>query len=487
MRRWSSLITCLDSVIVFLAAFSVGPPAESHEADKAASPSTPSVIWHSSPPGSWIQGYPLGNGILLGMVCGGLEQERIGLNHTWLWRHKHKDERNPQTSHKLAAIRKLFFAGKLMEAAEACCTQLGVQPWNSPESYQPAGDLLLQFPGHGDGTDYRRELDLSAATASISYRHQGVRFVREALVSQPEGLLAVKIGASKPGAVCGKVELSRSRDPDCAVHLQRGGHRLILRGSFPENVRFAVVAAIRLSNGAITGPAEDRLAAARVEGADEMTVLVAAATNQEADDPARLCHQRLDRAMKAGDWNALRKRHVTAHQRLFHRVDLDLHGPDTSSLPTDRRLTRFAAGQRDPQLERTLFDLGRYLVISGSQPGGNPMGLFPWNESLRPPWSGDYHHDVDIEMAYWSVEVCNLPECAQPFFDYVDRYLVSGRQAAKDLYGCRGVYIPLTGDPWAQALKTEGKWSEWTGAAAWLALHYWEHYLFTGEIGRAHV
>ena len=84
-------------------------------------------------------------------------------------------------------------------------------------------------------------------------------------------------------------------------------------------------------------------------------------------------------------------------------------------------------------------------------------------------------------MGYWPAEICNLSECAEPLFDYIEHSLPAARMAAKNLYSCRGVFIPITGDPSGKCLKTEPGWDEWTGAAGWLAQHYWWHYEFTGD------
>jgi len=162
-------------------------------------------------------------------------------------------------------------------------------------------------------------------------------------------------------------------------------------------------------------------------------------------------------------------------------VTLDLGAPKPD-VPTDERLAALKAGRPDPDLQALYFRFGRYLLLSCSRPGGLPANLQGiWNEDLTPPWNCDFHHDVNIQMAYWPAEVCNLSECADPLFDYVDSLLPAARAAARDIYGCRGVFIPITSDPWGKCLKTASGWDEWTAAAGWLAQHYWWRYEFTGD------
>ncbi|MFC1739396.1 glycoside hydrolase family 95-like protein [Planctomycetota bacterium] len=185
---------------------------------------------------------------------------------------------------------------------------------------------------------------------------------------------------------------------------------------------------------------------------------------------------------KKVDFTAMVKSHVLEHQRLFSRVDLSLGEATRSDIPIDQRLSQLQAGEPDLGLVSLYFQLGRYLLISSSRPGGlaaNLRGI--WNDMLDPPWSADYHYDFNLQMNYWPAEVCNLSECAEPLFDHVEKCLPAARVAAKNLYDCRGIYIPLTNDAALKCLKTEGRWSEWTGAAAWLAQHFWWHWEFTGD------
>ena len=44
------------------------------------------IIWANKPATEWAEGYPVGNGRLGGMVLGGVQHERISVNHDLLWR-----------------------------------------------------------------------------------------------------------------------------------------------------------------------------------------------------------------------------------------------------------------------------------------------------------------------------------------------------------------------------------------------------------------
>lgn len=83
----------------------------------------------------------------------------------------------------------------------------------------------------------------------------------------------------------------------------------------------------------------------RVDGADEVVLLLAAATDHVLDpaqnyrgkDPAALCQKHLAAASSKA-FDALQSDHVAEHQRLFRRMDLDLGRTPAAELPTDKRL-----------------------------------------------------------------------------------------------------------------------------------------------------
>jgi alpha-L-fucosidase 2 len=445
-----------------------------------ATPST-DMIWHAQPAANWIDGYPLGNGRIGAMMLGDATQQRFALNHTWLWRHMHKDDTNPDVAANLPGIRKLFFEGKIVEASNAANASLGVQPYTSPDPFQPAGDLMVRFEGQAEATAFRRELDLQSAVARMAYQRGGTRIHSEAFVSLADGVLALRLRGDKTGAFTCDLSLSRIEDPECTLTTWVDGTRFGFKGVFPEGVHFAIAAEALVSGGQTT-PLPEGKAGLHLAGADEVTVLLSIETNQATDDPAGRCLKHIDAAKAVSGFNDLRARHVAAHTEQYTRVTLDLAGDDKSALPTDRRIELTREGQVDRDLETLFFNFGRYLLIAASQPGGNPANLQGiWSRALRPPWSADLHHDVNIQMNYWQAQVCGLDESAQPFFDYVERLYPGGRNAAQKLYGCRGLFVPLTNDVWGKCLKTEGKWAEWTGAAAWLAQHFWWQYEFTED------
>jgi alpha-L-fucosidase 2 len=227
---------------------------------------------------------------------------------------------------------------------------------------------------------------------------------------------------------------------------------------------------------------------------DGLTLLIVAGTDYAMDytngyrgaDP----HPRLTAMIKAASEKgreALEEEHETDFRSLFDRVTLDLGRSSTAQrgLPTDQR--RLEAFQKtDPELERLLFQYGRYLLISCSRPGGLPANLQGlWNDRNDPAWHSDYHANINVEMNYWPAEPAGLPECQLPFFDLIDSQLPAWRKAtaaspefktASGGMSARGFAIRTSHNIYG------GMGWRWDKTAnAWYCRHFWEHYSFTRD------
>ena len=439
----------------------------------------------------YSNGLPLGSGRIGAMVLGAPHAQRIALNHEWLWRGKTRERTNPVVAEKLPTIRECFFADKTIEATQRTHRELGtVYEWLDP--YQPFGDLLIELPAAASYTDYRRILDLARGVVYLTFCAGGVQYQQTIWVSRVDHVLVVSLTVDQPHALHGAIKLSRVVDPECSLVAWTDQQYLGFTGRFHEGLDFAAAARIELDDGVFVASetsVDQEQAVLSFADASSVTIVTALATFHESaadtlSTPADVARDMLAKATQrsGGDLRRLYDDHVTAHRTLFDRVTLRLGDDAKAGIPTNQRLADLRAGQTDPALEALYFQFGRYLLISCSTFGGLPSTLQGiWNEDLQPPWDSDFHHNINIQMTYWPAEVTNLSECHDPLFDYVERLLPNGRAAARDLYGCRGVWFPHATDVWALTNKTQAEWSEWTGAAAWLAQHFWWRYEFTGD------
>ena len=445
------------------------------------------VLWYDKPASEWVEALPIGNGRLGAMVFGGVSRERLQLNVDTLWDGFPRDANNPAALAALPEVRRLLFAGRNAEATElAQKTMLGI-PCNV-KSYQSLGDLYIDFPA-AKVADYRRELDLDTAIATVQYRAGDVRFTREVFASAPAGVIVMRIAADRPGCVHARLRMTRQQDALC-VNDPADSRRLILRGRIncPDE-KTGENRGMRFEADVLAVPTGGTLAAANGEvsiaGADRLLLCIAGATDYRGAEPEAVCRERLKAAEQP--FEDLREAHVADHRRLFRRVKFDLSGSKPvgaadANAPTDERLLAVSKGAFDPQLIALYFQFGRYLLISSSRPGTLPANLQGiWNEHMKAPWNSDFHTNINLQMNYWPAETCNLAECHLPLFDLMDSLVEPGRRTASVMYGCRGWVVHHLTDAWGFTAPADGIWGVWPMGAAWLAQHPYEHYLFSGD------
>jgi alpha-L-fucosidase 2 len=137
----------------------------------------------------------------------------------------------------------------------------------------------------------------------------------------------------------------------------------------------------------------------------------------------------------------------------------------------------------DRQLEQLYFQYGRYLLIASSRTGSLPANLQGvWNDKATPPWNADYHVNINLQMNYWPAEVANLAETAPPLFDFVDHLVTPGKLAAQRYFGANGWTMFLNTNAWGYVGPIDWPTAFWQPeASAWLARHFYEHYLFSQD------
>ncbi|MHC4556264.1 MAG: glycoside hydrolase family 95 protein, partial [Planctomycetota bacterium] len=330
-------------------------------------------LWYRQPAQEWTQALPVGNGRLGAMVFGGTENERLQFNDDTLWTGQPHEYHHEGAVKYLPAVRKLLFEGKQREAEELAMEQMMSVPLRQ-EKYQPFGDLRLNFPGHAEPDDYRRELDIDKAVVNVSYRIGDVTFTREVFSSYPDQVIVVRLTCNKPGQLTFTVKLD---SPHTNARTLVVDKNLVLRGRISEYTdrrtkskkNSVLKFEARLGWQAEGGKAEVTSDALEVKDADSVTLILAAATSFKnfsdvSGDPAAACRRVIEAAANK-NYNVLCKTHIDDHRRLFRRAALELGINEAAEQPTDERIENFPK-QDDPQLVELYFQFGRYLLIASS-------------------------------------------------------------------------------------------------------------------------
>ena len=408
------------------------------------------ALWYQQPAKVPInEALPIGNGRLGGLVLGVPEKERLILNEDSLW----TGDENPSGDYD----------------------RMG--------AYQFLGDVFASLPAHAKPSAYRRDLDLAAGLAHVSYEVAGVKYQREFFCSHPAGVLVAQFSADQPGGYSGAIEIHDSHGAPATV----GVNRLSAAGRLSNGLKYEWQVLLQHEGGTL----QTKGASLVFSNCTSLTLFLAAGTDYAMDyaqhyrgeDP----HARLSAQLEAASrksYEALKVEHVKDFQSLFNRVALNLGSSSENqrALPTDRR-KRAAAKVFDPELEQLLFQYGRYLLVSCSRPGGLPANLQGlWNDSNDPPWHSDYHANINVQMNYWPAEPGNLGECHLPFLELVRSQLPAWRKAAAAAPELRTPSGAATTRGFAVRTSHNimgGLGWKWDKTAnAWYCQHFWEHYAF---------
>ena len=437
-------------------------------------------LWYQQPAKVWTEALPLGNSRLGAMVYGGVVNEQIQLNEETVWGGGPHRNDSPKAFGVLPKVRELIFAGREKEAEKVMADNFFTGQHGMP--FQTIGSLMLEFDGHADYSNYRRDLDLERAVASVRYKIGEVNYTRTIFTSLVDNALIIRIEADKPGAVN---FTTRYSTPYKEYEIKKNGKSLLLSGhgsaheGIPGAIRFETRTQIKAEKGKVNVTNN----CIEVKGADAAVIYVTAATNfvnykDVSANETRRATEFLAKAMKRPYAQALTA-HEEAYQKLFGRVSLNI-GP-SSQEETSYRIKHFNE-RKDLGLVALMFQFGRYLLISSSQPGGQPAGLQGiWNHELLAPWDGKYTININTEMNYWPAEVTNLPEMHEPLFQMVKELSESAQGTARTLYECRGWTVHHNTDLWRMAGPVDGASYVWPLGGAWLSQHLWQHYLYTGD------
>jgi alpha-L-fucosidase 2 len=455
-----------------------------------------SLLWYDKAATDWEkEALPIGNGRIGAMVFGGVASERLQIAEKSLWTGGPGTEGGydyglPAESQvpAMSAVSKQLLEGGTLEP-EAVAKQLGRKMHNYGD-YQSFGDLIIELEQSADPvSDYRRELDLNAGAARVKYKQGMVGFRREYFVSHPDQVLVGRWYTTAVQKIRVRYTVPDNRSAQTRVEATANGGRITVTGALKSNgLRYAADVLVVPDCGGVTADGESL----RFEGDCAVTFILAARTNylmrypdyRAANvDPAVAAARDANAAMKR-QTTALLGRHREDHQELYQRVKFDL-GAAKTKLPTDKLRAQYGSGNAsaDRALEQLYFNYGRYLLIASSRAGSLPANLQGvWNHYATPPWNADYHVNINLQMNYWPADTANLAETAAPLFDFVDHLSIAGKLAAQRYFGAPGWTLFLNTNAWGYVGPIDWPTAFWQPEAnAWLAQHYYEHYLFSRD------
>jgi len=407
-------------------------------------------IWYKQEASKWLEALPIGNGRIGAMIYGGISNEHIQFNEQSLWSGDNNWDGGYETGD------------------------------HGFGSYRNFGELLISFTDQSASTNYSRSLDLFTGIHKTNFTQRGVNYNREAFASNPDHVMVFNFKAGDKGTMSGEISLKSAQGAISVADARS----VSFNGEMPNKLKYA--ASLMLTH--VGGNIKIKDNHLVFENCKSLTLFLDARTNYKpdyksgwrGDDPMPLMNRELAAARGKG-YEKLKAAHINDFKLLAARASINVGSSDeaTLSLPTDERLKKYAAGGSDPDLEKTIFQYGRYLLISCSRPGGLPANLQGlWNDSNTPAWASDYHSNINIQMNYWAAETTNLSACHIPLIDFIVAAREPCRIATRKAFGSsiRG-WTART----SQNIFGGNGW-EWNiPASAWYAHHVFEHWDFTRD------
>ncbi|MDQ8735154.1 glycoside hydrolase N-terminal domain-containing protein [Paenibacillus sp. LHD-38] len=337
--------------------------------------------------------------------------------------------------------------------------------------------------------DYRRELDIQNATASVSYKQNDVQYKREYFLSYPDKVMVMRLTTEGNHPLSFDVRVTGAQPSNSVT--ASGNDTLVLKGLVPSN-KMGYEAQLKVKNegGTVTASGGK----IKVDGANAVTILLTAATDYannfptyKSDITPKAKVEANMSAAAAKTYEQLRASHLADYKELFDRVSLDLNG-GTPEMSTDELLNKYKTNASESEkrsLEALFFQYGRYLLIASSREGSLPANLQGvWNQVNNPPWNSDYHTNINVQMNYWPSEVVNLAETDIPYIDYIDSLREPGRVTAKKQHGIQGEgwAIHTVNNPFGYTAPGSDFYWGWSPAAnAFMVQQVWDRYAFSGD------
>ncbi len=471
-------------------------------------------LFYNKPASHWEEALPIGNGKLGAMVYGGVPKEELQLNEDTLWSGPPQYEPNPDNPKLVKMARELISNKKYSEAHKFINENILLKA-DECQSYCTAGSLLLDFQDLSldDIKDYTRELFLDRALQKTSYKKGDNLITREVLASHNDKVIALRISSQNEE----ELKFIAGFDSPVPFKIEKSdqiSNSLIIKGNMPacnpglinngeitaDNIwdnsireKNPIEFCVYINCLAPEGEIKEKDGKLHIKGNKEVFIFLSIVSNFDGfnKEPGSAGRDILkeakgltDKAVSKG-WQDILTDHEEEHRKLYDRVSLEIGKAEEDDLPTDQRLKMLNSPEDDSTIIALLFNYGRYLLISSSRPGSEPVNLQGiWNKAIHPPWSGRYTININTEMNYWPARSCALPECEEPLFRMLKGMAEKGTKTANVLYNAEGWCSHHNTDiwRWTSYVQHDTRWAFWPLSGGWLCRNIMEAFRYSGNI-----
>ncbi len=452
---------------------------------------------------NWLESLPLGNGSTGAMVYGKTKNEKISMNSDTLWTGFPRETAIKDCANDgFIEARDLALKGEYVESKKVLEEKVLA---NCSQAFMPLCDIHITYANSGFQKKYTRLLDLETGINTVTYAKGSSEFERKSFVAFNDDVYIDTIKSNSGNDISLTVSLTTKLKGNCFTEnntlildgiapsdspANQGTYAKMEGNLYPEDKALQGISfrcAIKVvSDGDITINSDS----ISVLKGTYATVFFSTENsfNGYNKHPAldgkeykQAALKKLENAVNKG-FEEIYNEHISVFSSYFNRVKLDLCTNNMIDIPTDKRLINHASGAQDLGLYSLIFNFGRYLIISGSREGTQPTTLQGiWNDKVSPPWSSNYTVNINTEMNYWPVLMCNLTEFNLPLVEFTKELSVRGEVPAKKIFNARGFCSFHNVDIWrfCDPAAGDAQWGYWQMAGGWFCEHIYNHYLYT--------
>lgn len=381
----------------------------------------------SFPDRRWMEALPLGNGITSALIYGNVGKETLLINRFDRWEGKDA-EHLPDVSEHFKKMKEKIKNGEYGETNFILCNALrdnGYDPIYPPVPSVPYS-LTLTFNCTVPFSKYSRGIDIDRGEAFVRYNEGEATLKRRAFVSMADDLIMLECTSDKSFSV----KLEKFDALNCKVTTD---------GKKTELDKYILIE-------------------------DAKSLLIAVSFGEIPDS----------------GYDELFERHLTLWKKAMGDETLSLN------IDTDRHNEALIEDNNDngisSELVQKLWYWGRYLFVSGTSENGYPFPLYGlWCGEENPTWAQNVANE-NVQIIYHHTAVGGLIRLVKPLIHYYYRQMDKCREAARKLFGCRGIFVSVYSTPIsAYPSPNVPVIINYISSAAWLCRHFWEYYVYTKD------
>lgn len=459
----------------------------------------PSSWWHDL----WREGLATGNGLTGANLYGGAKKEILQLVRHDLW-YDGLEKEVPDVHEAFLRQRRKMDEGNFREASWEIVNALLEKGYASRlESQFPAACLIVEQTPIKGFSSFKRQLDMEHALASQQWLDGDIMMRREVFVSRAADLVVYRIlaehdkadgellnyvleldayhneGETPNAAIQAVWETAQMKavcEDEHTAYLYFNARRAKSDGICTD---FGAVAKIVVTEGRLE-KFENKI---KAKAAGQILVMIGLYVDEEKEAAWKKQHDSLKNRHESFD--ELFEESAAIHKKLYHSAELHLGEEKQDNwIRSNEELVMEAFSERQSvELIEKLWHYGRYLFICGSSPESNPFPLYGlWGGGYQLLWCHNMANE-NLQMIYWHSLTGNLTAYNEAVFRYMNERIPVFRENGRKLFGIDGVYMTAGTTPGVSSpTQVVPVIINWTGAAGWLAQHYYQYFLYTRDM-----